>query len=878
MAPRTILAQLVVALKDDASKGAKALAGNLKDLEKSAVDFAKTMQGAKWGSAFTRDLGKLKATQQEIDSIKKSWGELQGQLAGAKNATMRRNAARQWANDWRNQLQAVRISQQQLTQESIADSKRLAAEQKNAAAQSARDQLKIAKETAREKEKLAREASAAERAAAQETAKAARDAARQQAQAARQAAREARSAQREAVRAEREHGRGAGAIGRSVVRNTGHALGIGAGGYVAGRGARFSILQGAESARESYRQQIAGMTPGERAELSATVDRLSSQYASVNRVQGSEMGRGARNLTGSTSQGLTLLPDLYRARVALQSSAGGDGEGELDKILKATDIAGLQDRPDRFRNFLDSYVKAAQVEGRQISGSDYLSYYRRAKMAGAGLSDEFIATTAPTMMQESGGATAGTMLSTAYQQMIGNRITKKARSAQQGAGLRDKKGQLLDRELFIADPFAWSEKHLVPALQKQGVDINDPVKTSNALSPLFSERNAAEFFAKQVNQRDQVLRNKKLYGGAAGLEAGDSAGKQDPFVAGQGLTGSLANLTAALTGPMMPAAISTLNGLSGGLNALATALANNPAISKIAGLGVVGAAGVVGTGAAVGAIRGALPGGAGLLGGTLTGVGGSLPLLARGAGAAGLAYGAYGVATTGAAVLGGIGNAASGANYTPSDAVGVFELASQLRDINVQIAGIRDRTHPSRAGEPNADLDRLEGQAQEVRNRITSGTQGMGGEIVQTLANGIAEGSTTAAAAMEALMENLRAKARSGITVPINVSPTGSPAGEGTAPARASGGSVAAGSLYRVNEYGEEFFQPTEDGRIIDPRRKAAGGAGAIRTAGPISIAPVINVSGGDSATIVREVLSEIDRAVREGMRASFSDYGVELA
>ncbi len=879
MAPRTILAQLVVALKDDASRGAKALAGNLKDLEKSAVDFAKTMQGAKWGSAFTRDLGKLKATQEEIDKIKRSWGDLQGQLAGTKNATMRRDAARQWANEWRTNLQAVRIAQAQMTAESIADTRRRVAEEKRAAAASARDQLRIAKETAREKEKMAREASVAERAAAQESARTARDAARQQAQAARLAAREARSAERDARRAEREHGRGAGAIGRSIVRNTGAALGVGAGAYAGGRATRFTALSGADAARENYRQQTAGMSAEERAQLAETVDRLSQAYPSVNKVQGAEMGRGARNLTGTMAQGAALMPDLYRARVALQSAKGDDGAGELDSILKAGDIAGLQDNPERFRAFLNSYIRAAQVEDKQVSGRDYLSFYKRAKASGAGLSDEFISTTAPTLIQEFGGATAGTMLSTAYQGQIGDRITKRAMGAQQRLGIRDKNGRTVDRELFIKDPFAWSEKHLLPALQAKGVDTNDPVATNNEMSQYFSDRNAGEFFSKLINQRAQIARNKGLYERAAGLGAGDTAGTSDPYVAAQGLTGALSNLTAALTAPAMPLATQMLNSLSGGLNSLAKSLSDNPEIAKIAGLSVAATGGAVLAGAGIGALKGALPGGAGMIGGGLIGAGRTLPLLARGAGILGLGYGGYQVGSALGGGINAIGGVAAGENYRPKDAEGVFGLAERLGAVEREIGGIKDRTHPSRAGEPNADLSRLETEAADLRNRIASGAAGAGGEIVQQLAAEITAGRSTVEAAMEAVMEAARARARSGITVPLNVAPGGGATSDTPAvPARASGGSVAAGSLYRVNEYGEEFFQPTEDGRIIDPRRSATGEKMASR---PVSISsPIsINISGNaDPSAVSAQVMRELETNFRSLARSAFADYGADLA
>ncbi|WP_022711858.1 hypothetical protein [Pseudochrobactrum sp. AO18b] len=64
--------------------------------------------------------------------------------------------------------------------------------------------------------------------------------------------------------------------------------------------------------------------------------------------------------------------------------------------------------------------------------------------------------------------------------------------------------------------------------------------------------------------------------------------------------------------------------------------------------------------------------------------------------------------------------------------------------------------------------------------------------------------------------------------------------------ARAAGGSVTPGNLYRVNEKGEEFFSPGAHGRIIP--HDGAGGGGAF------SFAPVyqIDARGADQAAVTR--------------------------
>lgn len=411
-------------------------------------------------------------------------------------------------------------------------------------------------------------------------------------------------------------------------------------------------------------------------------------------------------------------------------------------------------------------------------------------------------------------------------------------------------------------------------MEKSGVDMTSSESMIDFLIPLFSERNAAEVASKFILQADQIRRNRKMYKGAKGLGAAEEARKEDPFVAGAGAINSLANAAAALAAPALPMATAGLNTFTDAVNGLAVKMRENTEVAKkastvatsaAAGAGIVGsiraAAALWQGGGVAGAIGGLLHGGA--RGGLLGGAAGSIWL-------------AIEAALAGKATTDVISQSATGKNYTPRDAEGVFSLAEQLRQVQGQIQGIKDRTHPSRAGEPNADLDRLEGDAQDVRNRITAGTAGMGDGLVKSLADGIVAGSQTAAQAMDSLMETLRARARSGVQIPVTVSPD-TKSGDPSVPARASGGSVAAGNLYRVNEFGEEFFQPTEDGRIIDPRRMAGGLDGA-RPASVTINAPVTINGVKDAVDAVDLVVSEIDRRIREAVRAAFSDLGVDLA
>lgn len=159
--------------------------------------------------------------------------------------------------------------------------------------------------------------------------------------------------------------------------------------------------------------------------------------------------------------------------------------------------------------------------------------------------------------------------------------------------------------------------------------------------------------------------------------------------------------------------------------AAAAATAAAGVISKIAGGGaaIAGAAGATGVAAAAGRV---------------------LPSLARvGMPALGVA-GYYGATAVSDAVKG-VGGVAGGKHYTPMTPEAVAGMRAQLDGINGKIEGIQSRLHPSRRGEPNADVDRLSAEAKDLANRITLGEMKatLEGSITSTLTVTVDGGTVT---------------------------------------------------------------------------------------------------------------------------------------
>ena len=140
---RTILAQLVVALRDNASAPAKAVSqalrgvtasanelgrtrasGDLKrgldDARRSAQDLARSMSGVGWGDAWQNRLNKLRVSASEMRTLRREWAELQRELAnpvGGRIASGVMGVTSSWKKQKLNEIVAVRAEMHRLREE-----------------------------------------------------------------------------------------------------------------------------------------------------------------------------------------------------------------------------------------------------------------------------------------------------------------------------------------------------------------------------------------------------------------------------------------------------------------------------------------------------------------------------------------------------------------------------------------------------------------------------------------------------------------------------------------------------------------------------------------------------------------------------------------
>lgn len=374
--------------------------------------------------------------------------------------------------------------------------------------------------------------------------------------------------------------------------------------YLGGVAARGGVSSWAERRREIFRQEMAGITPEERQQIFASSMNLSGRYGSVSTTEAMEMARTSRNLMGDTTRGGAILEDMVKGLVVLQSAKGlSAGSSEMMRLQKGLDNLGVNAGGElgieQVKSVIEGFVRASQIEGMDLDVGQFWQFARRSKVAGSALSNEFLTTVAPILMQDMGADTAGNAVAMAYKAfVIGARDTaaKADIAAQKQLGIRSGpgRGELVDRQMFGENPYAWAKTYLVPALEKAGVDLTNDGEVTHAIAKLSRNSNATMLLTRMVTQSQQFEKSLDQIRRTQGFEAADRARQADPFLALQDFKNAWGDLAAAVGGEGS-IVIGFLNNTADAVRAFAQTIEKNPMLQD-----ALGTAGLVGGAAATG--------------------------------------------------------------------------------------------------------------------------------------------------------------------------------------------------------------------------------------------------------------------------------------
>jgi len=628
------------AMQATAKASAAMAAEVVKDTATIARETTRLSSAINLSEPLRRDLQAMQLNRREIAALARDATRMHADqeraLAAIGNSRVREQLMRadQGQIETRLRAQAQGLAAQRAAEEAFA--KQIGAVSKAQLA----DQVRAAKEKSRVAREAEREATREASEGARERARIARQEANAEIQAARETARALRSARSEEARAARgQHAfdNRIGHVGRGVLAGAGAAYGA----HQVGHYGREVIAKGGEYEREQARGYLAGLTPEEQKHANLRAMELQQQFPSIGRVQVLEHLRSLRGTFGDMHHAETALPDILKSQVVLGSLRGNDRAAhDLDQVVKGLEGAGLAANPERFNTMLDSFLKASSLFGDTISGEGFREYIQNSKSSKYGLSESYLAGVVPTMMQHDGAGQFGTMQRMAFSALIGDRQTKKATAAQQQFGLRDGKGKLLDQEAFVSDPYQWAVDHIMPQLKKRNIDLQGMgrEKGAIALTKLFSNANAGEFFASLLMNQSVVEKDRGNLKLAKGREAAGALRTLDPNTSLEGLSQAVSTFAQTISTPIVKAAPEYMNALTDGLNRLSGWMDQHPQEVKT-GTGVAAAAGAATLPFIVGHSMKALAGeGTGITanalrlgGGALTGLG--IPMLALGASA-----------------------------------------------------------------------------------------------------------------------------------------------------------------------------------------------------------------------------------------------------
>lgn len=376
------------------------------------------------------------------------------------------------------------------------------------------------------------------------------------------------------------------------------AMGGYTGFYLAGVGIREGLIAGSERRREQFRQDMASMTDAEKSMIDAKATDLSQRFPSISKTDTMEMGRVSRSMMGDAERGTAILENMVRALVVLQSSKGGAvAVQELTGLLRGMDNLGVNkngaEGVQMVNDLIEAMVKASQIEGADFDAGAFWSFAKRSKTAGPALSPEFLAI-APAIMQDMGADSAGNALAMGFKafvlEAVGSAGGKRYLKERSRIGIRDENG-LIDDDLFGKNPIAWTQKYLVPALIKDGVDMGNETAIAKAVGKLSGNTNATGMLTRFITQAEQIDRLQRLYGESMGIGASDIAATNDPFVAFRAFKQSMADLSAAVL--PMDGISKGLTGMAGAIKSLAKSFEEGDPLARA---GVIGGA-AVGVGA-----------------------------------------------------------------------------------------------------------------------------------------------------------------------------------------------------------------------------------------------------------------------------------------
>ncbi|MBY6239793.1 hypothetical protein [Methylosinus sp. Sm6] len=523
MAGTSLTSTLSVKLIDDVSKPARTVAQALKDAERAAKAAAKGMAETKASDRFVKSLAGLKLSAKDIEAVAAAWKDFakaQGLADDAAKWTKQQIAdVRAWE---RAQLAALR----EVKREQTAFHRDLAAQRAlgGAAGVGLIPGMSAiggphAQNIAAGKRMIEGMSTAAE------------------------------------VRAGLLSPTASAALG-ALAGKAGHVMPL-AGGFAAYEVLRKATEAAAERQHVVTGAKLAGMRETELARAEARAKEIAGGGLTLSGSEVLELFKEGRSAVQHPEEMFDLVKPLAQAASVLKGM--GVDNANLADIVKGAESLGLMNDPKRFRSYLEGQVKAMQVMGKTITTEQVYEAAKYSKSAGATLSDEFLNTTLPSLIQEMHGSSAGDALSMLVRKLRGglqrNHLPvqllnemglltepSKIRRAKGSDEIMGYTGKVKGDDLLASDPGRWFREVFKPAAERHGdKTLSEQVALLNKILP----STAANLGRILIQQEQTLAAHRQLYLSAPDLDEAVKTQKGDPKAVLKELSAAFDDLAAA---------------------------------------------------------------------------------------------------------------------------------------------------------------------------------------------------------------------------------------------------------------------------------------------------------------------------------------------
>jgi hypothetical protein len=388
----------------------------------------------------------------------------------------------------------------------------------------------------------------------------------------------------------------------------------GAVGLGAIRATEKALKAGATLESERVHMRVAGIPQPEIAASEQQAFDLAGRYPNIAPSEAMQTYKETRSVLLKPDETPGMMPTVIAAKAAMKALGMGQEEAQgLYFGIKGAEVLGRAQSPERFKGYLDAFIRAREVMGQTITPETMYHFAQQVKASGVSLSDRFLNTVGVSLSQEMGGGQAGKSIDQFVKQIVGGFQGSQHSAAKEFVhfGLANKhdflttktgeiKGlkpgrHIHDWKLAETDPDKYVYQDVLPALAKNGItSLNDQIAE---IRRMFPNTMAANLVAKLTQQRPSYEQHAKLYGQAEGLQGGLDLLEHDPTAALASLTTAFQSFGAALTSPIMANAATAMSAIAKSVASWSSQIENfekaHPDLSKyLSGGAVVGGAGI----------------------------------------------------------------------------------------------------------------------------------------------------------------------------------------------------------------------------------------------------------------------------------------------